>query len=285
MCLISLPIKNLAKTKIFVGTNKNKTEQITVYSNVVDNISNNNAMILPVPYPETIKFINLSNYKNIFSDCASMVYSNARSFKGNYLSASFTNSDSRTLEVFNVGSYKVSLAKSFHELKNVDTTVFELSPNCEELLKKTYVENYWGFIICKLSKGKEEYHPFAYSHKIVNNKVFIPTKHYHQHDIMSVKNYNVDNIDSSPMFNLNQNFNNVVNDKIADDWDHDIYLYNVGSSKGNLNGLSNTNTEIWTGTNELELEKINFDLSNLNRFEKLSIYGRQLNVDIQIPVY
>jgi hypothetical protein len=267
-------------------TNADKTQQITVYSNTVDNNSNNNAMILPVPYPESIKFINLSNYKNIFSDCQSVFIKPQLLSWSKNATLSYSVDKSAKLEVFNVGSYKVSLAKNLSDLKRVDESVFELSSGCEEVLSKTYRENYWGFIICKLSKGQEEYHPFAYSHNILNNKVFIPTKHYHQHqNNFSMAKYDSFNIDSSPMFNYNVAYNNTVADKIADDWDHDIYLYNVGPSNGNLNGVQNTNNEKWTGENNLRLEKINFNLSNLNRFEKLSINGRQPNIDLEIPVY
>lgn len=287
MCLVSLAVKNIAKTKILVGTNKDKNQQITIYSNVIDNNSNNNAMILPVPYPETIKFINLSNYKDIFSDCQS-VFMSPRS-RGEFLSASF-NYDGMSkgkLEVLSIGSYKVSLAKSLQDLRNVDETVFELSAGCEEVLSKTYTENYWGFIICKLAKGNEEYHPLAYSHKILNNKVFIPTKHYHQHQHQQEFKdfrYNEMNIDNSPMFNLNLSYMNNVADKIADDWDHDIYLYNVGQTSGHLNGVRNTNIERWNGKNNLNLDKINFDFSDLVRFDKLTIHGNNPNIDLQIPV-
>ena len=38
-------------------------------SNEVINNCKNNVMILPVPYPDTIEFIDLSNYTNIFEDC------------------------------------------------------------------------------------------------------------------------------------------------------------------------------------------------------------------------
>ena len=63
MCLISTEIQQVSKTKILVAPNSDNTRQLVVYSNYVNNVSNSNAMVLPVPLPHTIKFIDLSKYK------------------------------------------------------------------------------------------------------------------------------------------------------------------------------------------------------------------------------
>jgi hypothetical protein len=47
-------------------------------------------------------------------------------------------------------------------------------------LSMFYYQPYWGFIICKLSTGPELYHPFGYSHQIIDNKIYIPTRHFHR---------------------------------------------------------------------------------------------------------
>ena len=54
MCLISTEIQNVSKTKILVAPNFDKTRQLTVYSNFVNNISESNAMVLPVPNSNSI---------------------------------------------------------------------------------------------------------------------------------------------------------------------------------------------------------------------------------------
>lgn len=290
MCIVSLDVASIAKTKILVGISKDKKRQLTVYSNQIENHSNNNAMILPVPFPETVQLVNLSNYKNLFEDCQSCFYNTARGFntRSATLSANF---DSSKLEVFHIGSYKVSLAMNLSDLKRVDESVFVLSEGCEQTLTKNYKENFWGFIICKLAKGKEDYHPFGYSHDILGNNVFIPTKHYHQksnYRVMKKNNYNADTIDSSPMFQmhtLNTIFNFNREDVIADDWSHEIYLYNVPNPRNNLNGVSTTGFERWNGKNGVDLNKILFDLGDLKFFDKLKIIGAHPNIDLVVPAY
>ena len=66
MCIISLPIQQVDTTKIFVAVEE--STQLIVYSNTIENYTNNNAMILPVPNPSSLKFINLTEYPEIFDD-------------------------------------------------------------------------------------------------------------------------------------------------------------------------------------------------------------------------
>jgi hypothetical protein len=306
MCIINSEIESVSKTKILVGLSKDKKRQITVYSNIVNTPVSNNFMVLPVPYPESVQFINLSDYKKLFDDCASCFYSNERGMEESF---SFNNSYSMPnskLEVLNIGSYKVSLAMSLDDLKRVDKSVFELSSGCSNVLEKTYKEKYWGFIICKLSKGNEEYHPFAYSHNMLDKQVFIPCKHFH-YERNIIKHVNARNVSHSPMFagfgfsnDILGNYNsiddspmfagfdapsnNTMNDKIADDWGHDIYLYNIPNARFKLNGVTSSNEKIWDGKNPLQLHKINFDFDVLKVFDKLKIVGRHPNVDLFITV-
>jgi hypothetical protein len=287
MCCISLEVEAVSDTKILVGLSKDKKRQITIYSNKVDTPVSNNAMILAIPHPESVEFINLNNYKNIFDDCESCFF-NETMLQGSRGALSYLNeSDSfnKKLEVFNVGSYKVSLAMNLDDLKRVDASVFELSKGCNELLEKTYREKYWGFIICKLNAGKEEYHPFAYSHNLLGKQVFIPTKHFHLEHKQNIKHYTAQNINDSPMFSgLNRSYDIMREDKIADDWSHDIYLYNISNAKYNLDGVRSVNNKKWDGKNPLQLDKINFDLGHLQVFDKLKIVGRHPNIDLVISV-
>lgn len=69
MCIISNSVNKVSDTKILIAVNEKTDRQLVVYSNKVDNNSAKNAMILPVPMSNSVKFINLSNYKNIFEDC------------------------------------------------------------------------------------------------------------------------------------------------------------------------------------------------------------------------
>ncbi len=277
MCIISNKVEKVAKTKILVGVNKlDPTIQLTVYCNSVSNNTDGNAMILPVPNPHSVRYHDLSNYKDIFTDC-NRCFSKpiARSWSLNFNAKS----SNKSLEVFNVGSYKVSLAKSLQDLQRVDKNVFNLSFNCGEMLSKEYSNPIFGFIICKLAKGKEDYHPFGYSHEMIDNTVFIPTKHYHEHNAPGdfFNGFNSD-FDNFADFNNNNN-NNSSN--LTDDWEHEIFLYNAtGKTNKVLKDMYSNKNEFWTEENHLKLNKFDFDLGELLNFEKYVIFGSKPNVDL-----
>jgi hypothetical protein len=278
MCIISNPVESVSQTKILVGPNKNLDRQITVYSNQVNNVSESNAMILPVPHPSTIEFIDLSKYKHLFTDLDKVFYKPQSRFLSKGMNFSLS-ANSAKLQVFNVGSYKVSLAMGLSDLNRVDGSVFNLSSGCYDLLKSSY-DSTFGFIICKLAKGLENYHPFAYSHQMIKpGQLFIPTKHYHDHKRGFI--YDPNNIDSSPMFSYfkqpKTNFN-----QEADDWSHDIYLYNCTSQQIKLMGMKSHHEYIWDGIDPFveSKNKINFDFEKLNQLEKYKIEGSHTNTDL-----
>ncbi len=268
MCIISKEVESVSKTNIFVAVDETNTRQLIVYSNNVSNAITNNAMILPVPNPKTIKFHNLTNYKNIFDDCDKMA-SDVRTLSYSTTKSASTNYGK--LDVFNVGSYKVSLALSLDDIRNVDNSVFDLGEGCYHLLSKDYSDPIYGFIICKLDTKKTDYHPFGYSHKIHNNQIFIPTKHYHEH--YSFGNYN------SPFgSSYADSFGSLLaNDNNVDEgWDHKIYLYNTSKF---LNSSVTTNY-VWNKSNRIDIEKLDFPLGVLNNFEVYKINGNFPNIDL-----
>ena len=225
MCLISTEIESVSNTNILVAPNFDNTRQLVVYSNHINNVSGeSNAMVLPVPFPHTIKFIDLSTYVNLFEDCAKCFYNPNMSFNLSFSSNSSNARDDKPLQIFNVGSYKVSIAMNLEQIKKVDSKIFKLSTGLNQTLQTFYHQPYWGFIICKLNLGPEKYHPFAYSHQIIDSKIYIPTRHYHQevswsdvnnwalgshldpkYNPLNSRNWTNDNINMSPMFR-NENF-------------------------------------------------------------------------------
>ncbi len=303
MCMISKEIKKVAGTKIFVGVNNDKTKQMTVYANTVDNSSRNNAMVLPVPFPNSVVFHNLEKYQDFFTDCDDSFVNMTRSLDSRkFLNMSYEGSEK--LDVYDVGSYKVSLAMCLDDLQRVDTKVFELSKGLDSMLNTHYSNPIFGFIICKLADGNEKYHPFAYSHNIASEKVFIPTRHYHDeninsfygnYDMFGKQAYTEKNINDSPMFNSwahvlnpNSNFSNKVrnsshdqNTNVADDWEHEIYLYNVDLNSNSQVKKMNSCKKSWSGDAKINLKKIDFPLDGDCRvFTKLEIEGKKDNIDI-----
>jgi hypothetical protein len=246
-----MPVRDMSKTQIFVTVNKEKTKQLVVYSNHVENSYSNNAMILPIPNPKSLKFIDLSNYSDIFDDCLKCFGPLRNTF-----SANLSNSKNNYLKVFDVGSYSVSIVYSLDDLYKIDKSVFNIDMNCVKLLKNTYGKTKFGFIVCKLKTGENKYHPLAYSHNI-GNKVLVPTKHYH---------------------------GNSYYGGIADDWDHVIYLRNI--SHGGDCKLKSENDIVWNGIYgdkkniDIDTNKIDFDFGDIERFHRINIVGSHPNRDI-----
>ena len=255
MCMISLPVEKVDKTNIFVGLNSTKTRQITVYSNIVSNYSDGNAMVIPVPYPQTVKFHNMSYMVNFFQN----------------VDKSFYKTNSNSLEVIDLDNYRVSLALNFSDLSRLNKQVFLMSEGLSQMLLDNYKENYWGFIVFVLENNYKEYNPFSYSHNILNNQIYIPTRHYHSHDS---KHYN----------------SHDSNTKIADDWSHNIYLFNCGISGQRsriLQSMLNQNYNfdyIWNNNLYWDRKKMDFDLMETNGFEKYHIEGSHPNIDLMLKV-
>lgn len=264
MCIISKAVKDVSQTNILVAVDKKGKRQMIVYSNKVDNQSKNNAMILPVPNPHTLVFHNLKEYPTIFEDCQKMIRRNIGRSSDFDSKCKQTVINSRdTLKVFSVGSYEVSVAMSLDDLKRVDTNVFESTLGCETFLKNEYSDPIFGFIICKLNDNENKtYHPFGYSHNIHEDKIFIPTKHYHSHNGLTSE--------------MQKYVKRIYGDMTTEMWSHSIYLYNV-------KGLLNSKCEPWgrwTGENRIKQDQIDFPLGKLEHFEKYYIVNYHPNIDL-----
>jgi hypothetical protein len=253
MCMAPNPAK-MSSTKIFVCPNKQKTHQLTVYSNEVSS-SVENMMVLPVPsYNQSdIQFMDLSNNKNIFR-----ILENATTMQTRGSDMSW--SRPKSLKVHDVGSYKASIIPSLDEFKDLDKSVFskDLPEEFLQILKKYYSENY-VFIACILKTGSSEYHPFGYISPIINNQLFVPTRHVHNE-----------------------------HEETMSDWDHSIYFANYSSSK--LTGSSYNGSTLFAQPYPKIYRQKDLDL-NLNRdlfdydietLQKIIINGSYSNGDIVV---
>jgi len=212
MCIILGEVNRVSKTKLFVLPNKDKTRQMTFYSNVVGT-HDDNMMILPVPGEGPIELHRIE-YKQMFRDLERSVTSTSRPEQSNYLSrsASASASPRDTLEVFNHGSYLVSIAPQIEDLFRLDKSLFEFTPELFDFFAKHYNRQF-SYICCVLKPGTQKYEPLCYSHPMHSSeKLFVPTLHYHNHG------------------------GRVHTDSA--DWDHMIYSVNT-AEKANLGYTSN----------------------------------------------
>lgn len=157
MCFIGQPIYSISNTKIIIISDND--QQITIYSNCINNNYDDNVMILPVPNPETVSFIDITKIDNDLLD--------------NILEDEINN-NIITSEYY---------TKLYYDIDQINKD-FIISDECLKELK-TYSgtnicsKKLWGFIVCKLNKGNIKYIPFAYKHKSIINHSYIPTRvHY-----------------------------------------------------------------------------------------------------------
>jgi len=96
--------------------------------------------------------------------------------------SSIEQSNSKHLEVHQVGAYVVSIAKNVDDLRRIDPTVFKVSDTIDQLFRKHYATGF-GFIICSFdpSQGVKG-HPIGYVHDLLpDGSLFVPCRHEHGH--------------------------------------------------------------------------------------------------------
>lgn len=264
MCIINEPAQ-VTKTQIFVAPSQDHKTQITVYCNKVMTESSNNVMVLPVPFPNSLKFIDLSHYKDMFKDLE-------RSFKLPTQSAllSFSaNSLDSYLPTIDVGSYRITVSPNIAKLNEVNPNEFgKIQDHIKTILEKHY--HYCGFIVCKLIPGKEtEYHPLAYSHRIWKDLLFVPTRHQHNH----AHNHRVSYNESSILGYPSGHMGHVSHEESESDWDHEIYSINTV--------IAASNCQIVDPTLYLNLNKFDgFKFGGVKSLNKYKINGYYPNRDV-----
>jgi hypothetical protein len=182
MCVILGKVATVAKTKLLVAPSLGGARQLTVYANAVTSLVRGNAMVLPVPHPETLAFHDLSGYATLFDDCAACFERPLpRSIPDG---ARRSAAGSRpALAVVTVGSYHASVVPSLDDFDRLDASLLRVPANVGALLAATYAGRPFGFIVCALREGAAAYHPFAYSHALETaGTLFVPTLHAHEHE-------------------------------------------------------------------------------------------------------
>lgn len=178
MCIVQGDVETVANTQILVSPLA-AGQQLTVYANQVSLGEESGAMILPVPEGK-VEPLDLSEQTGLFTELEEL-WPKMRSL--NIMSRDLnenSNSLDDTLEVFEVGSYQVSIIPTIEDFNRIDKSVFELHDDVQGCLREHY-ETRFSFVLCQLVKEKA-YHPFGYIHsRLDDNTLFIPTRHFHKH--------------------------------------------------------------------------------------------------------
>jgi hypothetical protein len=254
MCIILADVEHVNATKIFTCLTNDRTRQFLVYSNEVETDEEENVMILPVPHPHSVNFVNLSKYPKLFDDLESNFVKSRRDSHHMYASLSRSASLERsTLVVHSVGSYSASIVPSVDDFDRLDTTHFTLPHDLETILRTTY-DSQFGFLVCKLKQGSHSYHPFAYIHDThTSNLLFIPTLHYHPHVYGS----------------------STTNDA---DWDHTIY------SAGTDLDTTSSDEYVFSPRDSIKYDKLPRSISWIReqKLKRWTKYGSGSNRDLWV---
>lgn len=220
MCMFSSLVHSVAKTCIWFSRARARDDESKIfdtvfYSNKVEFKEDGTlppvAMVLAVPCTDRSKLSFpqqqdvhakplMDAFHEAFKDPMKMYLGgNSYGMRGVTLSV-------KPLDVIDVGNYKVSFATSVNELALSDPSVFQWEPAFLASLLAAYATGY-GFIFAKLQPNTK-YHPFGYTYQVASETapMFIPTLHIH------------------PTLNPKTKTLNYTVHKIADDWDHEIYV-------------------------------------------------------------
>lgn len=302
MCIV-VEEAEVSSTNIFVAPNKSKERQMVVYSNNVDTRFEKNLMVLAVPNPETVDFVDLSEYQEFFEDVDSY-YSRhkiaTKSYDGGMMYESFSATNS--LHIHQVGNFLASICKNINDLKKIDVKTFgKINDDAMEFMKSKYSDTGYGFVVCKLKKGNYNYHPFAYTHKI-SGGLFVPTMHYHgdekirsETELKLKKEFNdIEFNTAMKKYEFFKKVNgafysdeyyaeklaNILNEyKNAEitldyDWDHSIFIVNNEHSSAYEKKLDK----------KMFKKKVNFDIGDIKAISKIKKIGKFSNGDTLIPL-
>lgn len=119
MCIV-VEEADVCATNIFIAPDSKKERQIVIYSNTVDTSFEKNLMVLAVPNPETVNFVDLSEYPELFDDVKE--YYTRHKVMTKSVDMSFgksMSSNGRSLQVHEVGNFLASICKNIDDLKKI----------------------------------------------------------------------------------------------------------------------------------------------------------------------
>jgi hypothetical protein len=185
MCIFSLAVESVSKTRIFARLTEKET-QFLVYQMAYES-AETNAMILPIPVRQptdsnTMRFISLKSYSNFFDDLAK-----GFPFKSPFISIGCggPKSAQTMLDVLNVGNYIASFVPTLSDFSRLDER-FTLPAST--WAKVPQYANY-GFAVFQLAAGSLTPHPMAFEFKTATEEIYFPTLHIHDGEVHKAEEF------------------------------------------------------------------------------------------------
>jgi len=279
MCIFNAKVKRVAKTRILVAPSQDRTQQLTVYENLVqldNSAGSSNAMILPAPLPDPssqdIQLLDLSSTPDFFKDLE-LMWPTRESLQETNSIQSLGDLDDSLLAVQKVGGYKVSIAKTLQDLRRINPKVFKVAPDIDQLLSQHYPKGF-GFVICSFDASSgEEKHPLGYIHPLDSNlRLFVPTRHEHGKDGKEKAKAHFDHV----IWSINTKKDDVSGstpEETANGWDPDEFMVTQGHSPKDAIQWKKL-------PNKLKLLLVAEGKENELVFRKNQIYGQKKNEDL-----
>jgi hypothetical protein len=192
MGIFTVPVQT-RNTRIYVSASERVPNiQLTLFKNEVHCESDEGFLILPVPYPHTIRFhdppphpMNSVPYLEFLNHVETAF--DFREHRGSYRPNPLP-------PLHRIGKYElVRVAESIDHLRELNHSEGILPSRTLEDMVEIYPESYWGFIILRVLEGDFVYEPFCYSHQTIHNELFVPAlthqpRSYRDHHILEETN-------------------------------------------------------------------------------------------------
>lgn len=185
MGIFTVPLYTLQNTRIYVSARDDvPNRQLTLYTNHVGTDFDDGYMILPVPYPQTIRFHSphiLRRQEDYFHflgavDSAFNDHERYRSvFRPGVVS-----------EPSRVAAYEVEVIDSIEDLMDLNDHRQFLHETTMDELAQIYSARHWGFLLCKLQQGEYIYEPLCYSHQSLAEHLYVPSLTYNPYGLNDV---------------------------------------------------------------------------------------------------
>lgn len=175
MGIFTVPTDSVRNTRIYVSPSPSQPrQQLTIYKTEVNTRFEAGWLILPVPYPETVRLHRPAQpyppSTNPYLDFLNRVES------------AFDDRErhrARHVEPVRVSSYeRMDIIHSMEDLQEFNEREDILPEPVMEQLAEIYHEPYWGFLLCAIRQGSHLYEPICYTHRTIAENLYIPSLIY-----------------------------------------------------------------------------------------------------------
>jgi hypothetical protein len=174
MGIFTVPV-HTRNTRIYVSASQQiPNVQLTLFKNEVRCHFDEGFLILPVPYPHSVRFYHPPPHPMTSIPYLEFLNEVEGAFDFREHRASY-NRVPPLPSRHNLGQYEiVNVIDSIEHLCEMNDYLGMLPSQTLNELAEIYSESYWGFIILRVLEGEFVYEPLCYSHRMIRDELFVP---------------------------------------------------------------------------------------------------------------